>query len=113
MRSAIACRGSSAATCSTKLPLPCFTASPTIWRERDAIVSSSSAIERGVKPRLTIARCWVWCGGSWLSRIVRCSSICSRCIPSEKRMIAPFSSVDQSLEFFETAATSACRVTAK
>jgi hypothetical protein len=34
-------------------------------------------------------------------------------MPSEKRMIAPFSSVDQSLEFFETAATSACRVTAK
>ena len=46
---------------------------------------------RGVKPRLTIARVAVWSGGSWLMSMTRCISICSRTMPSPKRMIAPFS----------------------
>ena len=98
--------GSSAATWSTKLPPPSATAAATMSWARLVISCSSSLTERGVKPREMIERCWVWCGGSWLSRMTRCSSTCSRVMPSEKRMIDPFSSVDQSLEFFEIAATS-------
>jgi hypothetical protein len=33
-------------------------------------------------------------------------------MPSGKRMIAPFSQLEKTLLFFETAATSACRVRA-
>ena len=77
------------------------------------MVSSSSAIERGVKPREMIARVAVCSGGSWLIRITRCSSICSRSISPGNRMIAPFSAVDQFLLSLEIAETSSWRVTAQ
>ena len=60
-----------------------------------------------------ICRVAVCSGGSWLIRITRCSSTCSRVMPSGKRMIAPFSGVEKSLLFLETAETSACLVTAQ
>ena len=76
------------------------------------MTSSSALIDLGVNPREMIARWAVWSGGSWLIRISRCISTCSRVIPSENRMIAPFSAVDQSLLFLEMAETSACLLTA-
>lgn len=104
--------GSSAAISSTKLPVPRPTAACTISSPRRTIVSSSSAIERGVKPREMIARVAVCSGGSWLMRITRWSSICSRSISLGNRMIAPFSYVDQFLLSWEITATSSCRVIA-
>ena len=77
------------------------------------MISSSAPIARGVKPREMICRVAVCSGGSWLISITRCISTCSRSIPSGKRMIAPFSALEKSLLFFETAATSACLVTAQ
>ncbi len=68
---------------------------------------------RGVNPREMIWRVLVWSGGSWLISITRCSSTCSRSMPSWNRMIAPFSMLEKSLLFFDTAATSACLLTAK
>ena len=90
-RSAIAWSGSSAATSSTKLPWPRSTASATILAARSVMISSSAAIDRGVNAREMMWRVAVCSGGSWLIRITRWSSTCSRDIPSEKRMIAPFS----------------------
>ncbi len=45
--------------------------------------------------------------------ITLCTSTCSRVISGEKRMIAPFSWVEKSLLFLDTAATSACLLTAQ
>ena len=112
MKSAIACSGSSQATSSTKLPSPRATASFTIFSARCFMMSSSAPIARGVKPREMIWRVLVCSGGSWLISITRCSSTCSRSMPSWNRMIAPFSAVEKSLLFLETAATSACLLTA-
>ena len=77
------------------------------------MISSSAPIERGVKPREMICRVAVCSGGSWLMSITRCSSTISRSIPSWKRMMAPFSQVDQFLLSLETAETSACLDTAQ
>ncbi len=77
------------------------------------MISSSSLIDRGVKPREMIWRVVLCSGLSWLIMITRCISTCSRSMPSENRMIAPFSAFDQSLLFFEIAETSACFVMAK
>ncbi len=68
---------------------------------------------RGVKPRETIRRMSVWCGGSVFSMMTRCISIASLVMPSSNRTIAVFSQLENSLSLCETAITSACRVTAQ
>ena len=68
---------------------------------------------RGVKPRLMMCRVAVCSGGSWLISMTRWNSTISRVMSSLKRMIAPFSAVEKSLEFLLTAATSAWRLTAQ
>ena len=45
--------------------------------------------------------------------ITLCSSTWSRVMSAEKRMIAPFSWVEKSLLFLETAATSSCLLIAQ
>ena len=66
---------------------------------------------RGVKPRETMPRSLVCCGGSMLSMTNRCSSICSRVAPSACRMIAVFSHVEYVSLSREISTTSACLVT--
>ena len=46
----------------------------------------------GVKPRETMPRIRVCCGGSMLSRMIRCISMDSRGMPSLNRISAVFSS---------------------
>ena len=46
----------------------------------------------GVKPRETMPRILVCCGGSMLSRMIRCISMDSRGMPSLNRISAVFSS---------------------
>ena len=80
--SAIACSGSSAATSVTKSPLPLASASAMIRSARAVSAARRLPIARGVKPRETMPRSLVCCGGSMLSMTNRCSSICSRVAPS-------------------------------
>ena len=70
-------------------------------------------MERGVNPRLISWRVLVWIGGSWLISMICCISTWSRVMSGLNRMIAPFSWLEKSLLFFETAATSACLLTAQ
>ena len=94
MSSAIACSGSSAATSVTKSPAPLARAPATIRSARAVSAARRLPIARGVKPRETMPRSLVCCGGSMLSSTNRCSSICSRVEPSACRMIAVFSQVE-------------------
>ena len=66
-----------------------------------------------MNPRLISWRVLVWIGGSWLISMICWSSTWSRVMSGLNRMIAPFSWLDQSLLFFETAATSSCLLTAQ
>jgi len=111
--SAIACNGSSAATSRTKSPVPPASAAAVIRSARAVSAARRLAIARGVKPRDTIPRSLVCCGGSMLSMTNRCSSICSRVVPSWCRMIAVFSQVEYVSLSRETATMSACLVTAQ
>ena len=77
------------------------------------MTSSSAPITRGVKPREMILRVRVCSGASWLMRTTRVISTESRVAVSGSRMIAPFSQLEKTAEFFETAETSACLVTAQ
>jgi hypothetical protein len=70
-------------------------------------------IDRGVKPRDTIARTLVCCGGSMFSRITRCISIASRSMLSSKRISAVFSQLENTSLRLETSMMSACLVTAQ
>ena len=112
-RSAIACRGSSAATSLTKSPEPLAMTSSTIVLARCTRTSCWALIERGVKPRLMIWRILVWSGGSWLISMMRWNSTWSRVMSGANRMIAPFSWLEKSLLFLDTADTSACLLTAQ
>jgi len=77
------------------------------------MTSSSALIARGVNPREMMPRVWVCSGASWLMITNRVSSTASRVAVSGYRMIAPFSRLEKTLLFFETAATSACLLTAQ
>ena len=70
-------------------------------------------MERGVNPRLISWRVLVCTGGSWLISMICCSSTWSRVMSGLNRMIAPFSWLEKSLLFLETAAMSACLLTAQ
>ena len=98
---------------STKLPEPRSTAALMIDSDRAARFSCRAPIARGVKPREMMPRTLVWSGGSMLISITRCASTWSRVMSGANRMIAPFSAVEKSLLFFDTAATSACLLTAQ
>ncbi len=80
---------------------------------RPISTSWRALIERGVNPRLISWRVRVCTGGSWLISMICCSSIWSRVMSGPNRMIAPFSALEKSLLFLETAATSACLLTAQ
>ena len=112
-RSAIACSGSSAATSLTKSPEPFAMASSTIVLARWTRTSCIALIERGVKPRLMICRVLVCSGGSWLISMMLCISTWSRVMSGANRMIAPFSWLEKSLLFLDTADTSACLLSAQ
>ena len=103
----MACSGSSAATRSTKSPLPSSTASAQIFSARAFSSSCRALTARGVNARATIWRSLVWSGASWLmSR----NPVCSRSslvISGAKRMITPLAAAEKSVLFLETAATSA------
>ena len=60
-----------------------------------------------------IERSWVCSGASWLMITTWVISTDSRVAVSGLRMITPFSRLENTLLFFETAATSACLVTAQ
>jgi hypothetical protein len=66
---------------------------------------------RGVKPFDTVWRNCVWCGGSVLSMMKRCISICSRVVLAFSRGSAVFCHVENVTASRETVMTSACRVT--
>ena len=92
--SAIAWSGSSQATSVTKSPLPLSRASRAIRSARVDRASRNALIALGVKPRATIARSLVCCGGSMLSITNRCISMFSRGMPSRNRTIAVFSQLE-------------------
>ena len=108
--SAITISGSSAAHSVTKSPSPFATAIPTMSSQVCWIRSSSRAIIRGVKPRLTRLRIRVWSGGSWLSMNIRCWSTCSW---AYSLIIAVFSCEENSSGLRETKTTSSWRVSAQ
>ena len=68
---------------------------------------------RGVKARDTICRSLVWSGASWLMRRKPDCSRSSLVMPGAKRMMTPLAWVEKSVWFFDTAATSACLLSAQ
>ncbi len=103
--------GSSAATSVTKSPVPSVSAVCTIRWARAVSTSRRFAIALGVKPRDTMPRSLVCCGGSMLSMMSRCSPSDSSVTPCAWRMIAVFSSLEYTSLLRETSSTSACLVT--
>ncbi|SKV28800.1 Uncharacterised protein [Mycobacteroides abscessus subsp. abscessus] len=78
IKPAMACNGSSQATCSTKSPCRSCAAALAIPCARALRSSRSRLIARGVNPRLMMCRNLLCRGGSMLSMINRVASIRSR-----------------------------------
>ena len=68
---------------------------------------------RGVNARETIWRSLVWSGASWLMSRNRVCSTPSRSISGLNRMITPSWNAEKFVESFDTAATSACLLSAQ
>ena len=107
----MACSGSSQATSATKSPVPSASAVCTIFSARTVSDSRRFLIARGVKPRDTMPRSVVCCGGSMLSMMSRCSMSVSSVTGCPCRMIAVFASLENTLLPLEASSTSACLVT--